>query len=331
MLSMVEHETIFHHLLEPKDQERPSRASLIDEAFTLVSAGSDTVGNALNIGTFYALKYPSINKKLKEELEEIWVDKDRPMSYTALENLPYLTAFIKEVLRFSIGIIHPLPRVVGPSTPSPEIGGFKIPAGTTVKMSTMFLHMNPDVFPDPSTFNPDRWLVEDINEMMLNFAPFSKGPRMWTKVYTTSLVDWCLVNWLCCSLAWCELYLIFGNIFRRLDLKLLVTEDTIDDFALKNCGEYLVPRWEKGYQFLALALAIGSSPDERGSCPLVYFYECWYCPHHRPMKVMKSVKPNASRLTVVEVAGRDEYYSKKSNLYTPAKPKAMQTLLRKAR
>ncbi|KAF9077837.1 cytochrome P450 [Rhodocollybia butyracea] len=201
-LSMAEHETVFHHLLEPKDH--PSRSSLVDEAFLLVGGGSDTVGNACNIGTFYALKYPSIHERLKEELEEVWVDKDRPMSYTTLEKLPYLTAFIKEVLRFSIGVIHPLPRVVGQSTP--RIGGLKIPAGTTVEMSTMFLHMNPEVFPDPYIFNPDRWLVEDINEMMLDLAPFSKGPRI--------------------CLAWCELYLIFGNIFRRLDLKLHVTEDT---------------------------------------------------------------------------------------------------------
>jgi len=102
-------------------------------------------------------------------------------------------------------------------------------------MSTMFLHMNPDVFPDPYTFNPDRWLVENINEMMLDLAPFSKGPRM------------CLGL----NLAWCELYLIFGNIFRRLDLELHVTEDTIDDFAVEKCGDYFVPRWEKEYRVFA--------------------------------------------------------------------------------
>ncbi|KAF9075802.1 hypothetical protein BDP27DRAFT_1314519 [Rhodocollybia butyracea] len=45
-------------------------------------------------------------------------------------------------------------------------------------MSTMFLHMNPNIFPDPYTFNPDRWLVEDSSQMMLDLAPFSKGPRM---------------------------------------------------------------------------------------------------------------------------------------------------------
>ncbi|KAF9063811.1 cytochrome P450 [Rhodocollybia butyracea] len=228
-LTMAEHETVFHHLLEPKGQERPSRSSLVDEAFVLVGAGSDTVGNACNIGTFYALKYPSIRQKLEEELEEVW------------------TAFIKEVLRFSMGASHPLPRVVGPSTP--KVGGLKIPSGvsdsliqlnvlpidvalqTVVEMGTIFLHMNPDVFTDPYTFNPDRWLAEDTNQMMLDLAPFCKGPRI------------CLGL----NLAWCELYLIFGNIFRRLNLKLFITEDTIDHFA-NNCRDYFVPRWEKEYQ-----------------------------------------------------------------------------------
>ncbi|KAF9065816.1 cytochrome P450 [Rhodocollybia butyracea] len=207
-LSMVEHETIFHHLLEPKDQERLSQASLMDEAFVLVSAGSDTVGNACNIGTFYALKYPSIYLKLKKELEEVWLDKDRSISFTVLEKLPYLTAFIREVLRFSLGVVHPLPRVVVPSTP--KIGGLKLPPGTVVGMSVKFLHTNPDVFPDPYAFNPDRWLVQDTSQLLLDLAPFSKGPR----------------SCLGLNLAWCELYLILGNILRRLDLKLLTEEAT---------------------------------------------------------------------------------------------------------
>ncbi|KAF9016362.1 hypothetical protein BDP27DRAFT_1440700 [Rhodocollybia butyracea] len=60
---------------------------------------------------------------------------------------------------------------------------------------------------------------------MFDLAPFSKGPRI------------CLGL----NLAWCELYLIFGNIFRRLDLQLLIMEDTIDNFASNNCVNYFVP------------------------------------------------------------------------------------------
>ncbi|KIK70276.1 hypothetical protein GYMLUDRAFT_994700 [Collybiopsis luxurians FD-317 M1] len=199
-LSNTDHETIYHHLLEPKNPElRLSRTVLVQEAFTLVSAGSDTVGHTCTVGTYFALQNQSICQRVTEELREAWPDKGRPMSFVALEKLPYLTAFIKETLRISIGLIHPLPRVIAHE--STQIGGLKIPPGTTVEMSHFFMHMNPDVFPDPYTFNPDRWLAEETKEMSLDFVAFSKGPRI--------------------CLAWTELYLIFGNLFRRLDLMLV--------------------------------------------------------------------------------------------------------------
>ncbi|KIK65024.1 hypothetical protein GYMLUDRAFT_160341 [Collybiopsis luxurians FD-317 M1] len=199
-LTTAEHETIYHHLLLPKDPElRPSRTSLVHEAFVLVSAGSDTVAHTCTVGTYFALQDRSVCSRLVAELKEAWPDKDKPLSFTALEKLPYLTAFIKEALRMAIGTMHPMPRVVGDKTP--EISGQNIPPGTIVGMSQYFMHMNPEVFSDPYTFNPDRWLVENTSEMMLDFVPFSKGPRQ--------------------CLAWSKLYLILGNIFRKLDLSLV--------------------------------------------------------------------------------------------------------------
>ncbi|KAJ3774251.1 cytochrome P450 [Lentinula raphanica] len=224
-VSVADHETIYHHLLNPKNRTTPSRRELIDQAFTLLGAGSDTVGNVCTVGTFYALKYPSIAHKLSTELSEAWPDEGRPLGLTVLEKLPYLTAFIKEALRFSVGVIHPMPRQ---ATTTVNIAGFDIAPGTIVEMSTAFLHLNPDVFPDPYTFNPNRWLVEDTNEMNLDFVPFSKGPRSCVGL----------------NLAWCELYLIFGNIFRKFNMKLHdeeVNERT--DFRQGFKCDLVVSRW----------------------------------------------------------------------------------------
>ncbi|KIK58237.1 hypothetical protein GYMLUDRAFT_700480 [Collybiopsis luxurians FD-317 M1] len=212
-VSGFEHRTVFHYLLEQKGRERLSKQILNFEAFLFIGAGSETTASACYVGTFYALKFPSIRKRLFEELCEAWPDPDRPMPYAALEKQPYLTAFIKETLRLALGVIHPLPRVVGSATPT--IGGLKIPPGTIVEMSQLFLHMNPSVFPDPHDFNPDRWLAEDTTEMMLDLSPFSKGPRI------------CLGL----NLAWCELYLVFGNMFRKLDMKLVINDDTYGPFS----------------------------------------------------------------------------------------------------
>ncbi|THU95912.1 cytochrome P450 [Dendrothele bispora CBS 962.96] len=228
-LHAVEHETVFHHLILPENKDgsinrdlRPSKKSLVDEAFSLLGAGSDTVGNTCSTGTFFALNNPAISSRLKEELRQAWPDEDSTPDLDILEQLPYLTAFIKESLRFSHGVVTPLPRVVGPT--DAKIGGFVVPAGTVVEMSCVFIHKNPTIFKDPETFSPDRWMGPGSKELETYLVPFSKGPRICLGI----------------NLAWCELYLILGTLFRKLDLNLY--DNTIDDF--KTFKELFVPVWE---------------------------------------------------------------------------------------
>ena len=42
--------------------------------------------------------------------------------------------------------------------------------------------LNPDIFPKPTNFDPDRWLRpmsdEQKQQMQANWLPFNKGPRM---------------------------------------------------------------------------------------------------------------------------------------------------------
>lgn len=94
-------------------------------------------------------------------------------------------------------------------------------------MSSIFLHRNPEIFPDPLTFNPNRWLESDSNDLANYVVPFSKGPRMclglkYVIVFTSNLSMTSLTG-PCGSLAWAELYLIIGNLFRKVDLELVDT------------------------------------------------------------------------------------------------------------
>lgn len=90
-LEQVEHETIYHHLLDTeKGREPPTRKSLLDEGGVLIAAGSDSVGNACSVGIFHILSNPSIRERLVKELREAWPEKDAPMGVQALEKLPYL-------------------------------------------------------------------------------------------------------------------------------------------------------------------------------------------------------------------------------------------------
>ena len=54
---------------------------------------------------------------------------------------------------------------------------FAIPMQTIVSMSARLIHDNPDLFPAPGSFDPDRWLGEKGKELEHWNVAFSKGER----------------------------------------------------------------------------------------------------------------------------------------------------------
>ncbi|KAF8874994.1 cytochrome P450 [Infundibulicybe gibba] len=222
LLDNADHEIVYHHLISSKhgkQEATPSRQSLLDEATVLVSAGSDTVGSTCTIGTFHILGNQDIHRRLFDELKSVWPERGSQISLEILERLPYLTAVIKESLRMSHGVVTPLPRIVPNDM---VIAGVHIPAGTSVAMGATFMHNNPHVFPEPHQFRPERWLEPNSRILESHLVPFSKGPRSCIGV----------------NLAWCELYLIFANVFRKLEMEVHDTSVRDLDFSA-----YFVPRY----------------------------------------------------------------------------------------
>ncbi|KAJ8093191.1 hypothetical protein PM082_020676 [Marasmius tenuissimus] len=195
-----DNKAIFHVWLDETSGSGPwsvPKSQVVDECASMQLAGSDTVGNACMIGTFHILRKRTTLTKLRRELDAM---REEQMTFEALEKLPYLTAVIKESLRLSYGVASPLPRVIGPS--GSTIAGVTVPPGAVVSSATYIVHTNPTIFPDPQEFVPERWL--DNRELDKYLVAFSKGPRLCLGV----------------NLAWAELYLIFANVFRRLDFEL---------------------------------------------------------------------------------------------------------------
>jgi cytochrome P450 family 4 len=57
-------------------------------------------------------------------------------------------------------------------------GGFILPKGVTVAVMIHSLHHNPQVFPKPEAFKPERFLPENsVGRHPYAFIPFSAGPR----------------------------------------------------------------------------------------------------------------------------------------------------------
>lgn len=205
ILEASPHPTIYHRLLDPQVRNTsPFLAdnALMDEALTMLFAGGVTVGDASMTGFFHILSNPSIYSSLRAEILSVWPDINSPPSLEALEALPFLTACIKESLRLSPGACSPLLRIVPVS--GATINSTFIPGSTIVGMSSFFVHSSPTIFNSPELFNPSRWMGKESAALEKWLVAFSKGPRSCLGI----------------NLAWCELYLLFAGLVRRVDMKL---------------------------------------------------------------------------------------------------------------
>ena len=90
-----DHESVYKYLLSsqgenPMGKRDLTRMEMIDEAMTIILAGTDTVANAATRAVFYVLNKPSMLKRLTSELRDAWPDVEVALGYTELEKLPYL-------------------------------------------------------------------------------------------------------------------------------------------------------------------------------------------------------------------------------------------------
>ena len=218
--------TVFYEMAhsDKVPAEKKSLNRLTDEGVLFIVAGIETTGNALSVITFHVLNSPRILASLKAELEAAIPDKYTLPPWRDLENLPYLSAVMKEVLSMSYDVVSRMPRV-SPSAPL----GYKdwvIPPNTPVSMNNMDTHDDPSVFINPKLFNPDRWLQPESPILQKQLAPFCRGTRACVGV----------------NLAYAEMYVTLATLFRGYEMVLFET-GTVD---VEVVHEYHIPQVRKG-------------------------------------------------------------------------------------
>jgi len=150
---------------------------LTDEAFAILAAAADTSGNTMTRIVYFVLSTPSIRSTLVRELETAFPDPTQRLDFLTLEKLLYLTGVIKEGLRLASPVPGRLPRVIE-ADEGMVLNGYKVPNGTIVGMSAWMMHRDPDIWPEPETFSPERWL-DPVKAKKLDkyLVAFGKGSR----------------------------------------------------------------------------------------------------------------------------------------------------------
>lgn len=179
VLKQSNHPTVFQELITgnlPASEKETRR--LQDEAQLVVAAGVTTTGWALSTATYHLLSRPDVLAKLRAELETALLDPNTPLSWTELEKLPYLTGCVREAVRMSYAVTTRNPRLFSkPLT----YGEWVIPPRTPVSMTIVDVNDDPDIFPEPRTFRPERWInpprTKDGSSLERYFVGFGKGSR----------------------------------------------------------------------------------------------------------------------------------------------------------
>jgi cytochrome P450 len=150
-----------------------SEGQLRDEVITLLLAGHETTALALSWTWYLLAQHSDVDTKLAAELRDVL--GGRAPTVGDLPQLRYTEQVVTEAMR-----LYPPAWGFGREALADcEIGGYAIPAGTTIIISPWVSHRDPRYFDQPAEFRPERW-SGDFARQLPRFAymPFGGGPRI---------------------------------------------------------------------------------------------------------------------------------------------------------
>ncbi|KAL4881774.1 cytochrome P450 [Aspergillus karnatakaensis] len=233
--------TLFDALTDPHipaSERTPSR--IHDEGMILLSGGTEPAANALTVAAFHIIRNKDILSNMRTEIEDSGIEDLNTASLAELEQLPYLTAVINEAVRLSHGLTIRTPRIAPNETLKYE--DYIIPAKAhplpRISMSSYFVHMDPAIFPNPTSFNPNRWEEtrkrgDNISQFITSFG---KGSRQCIGI----------------NLAYADLYFTLASFATSFDYELHDTTEASVRVALDRG----VPFPETGH-FMVKARVVG--------------------------------------------------------------------------
>ncbi|MCU4741965.1 cytochrome P450 [Natronoglomus mannanivorans] len=146
--------------------------TLRDDMITFLFAGHETTSLGLTYALFLLATHPDEQRRLQAELDAT-IDGDRP----TIDDLPALE-FTDCVIDEALRLYPPVFTFFREPVEDVELGGYRLPAGTTISVPQWIVHRDERWWESPETFDPDRWTDDrDSERPEYAFYPFGGGPR----------------------------------------------------------------------------------------------------------------------------------------------------------
>lgn len=160
---------------EDENGAAPSPGRIAAYAWNMFGASYDTTTSILTWALVLLTQHPSIASRLREEFCEVgWQPGGDP---TAVLDAPLLDATMRESLRLFPAAPFQRRKPMATTT----LGGVEITRNSSVIVSAWALQRNPDLYPEPKRFLPDRWL--SMSRTPFEWLAFSAGPRRCTGIW----------------------------------------------------------------------------------------------------------------------------------------------------
>lgn len=182
-----------------EDSQVPDFDELADSVGTLMFAGHETTAVSIAWAIYHLHRHPGWLNRLRDELD---ASDGRADTYATM---PLLKAIIQETLRLNPIVTEVLRTVREPF----QLGSYDIPLGYAVAAASCVTHYDPEIYEDPESFNPQRFL--DHSFTPTQYYPFGGGGRRCVGA----------------SFATYELAIVLGTILRSHELELLDQKEVV--------------------------------------------------------------------------------------------------------
>ncbi len=158
---------------EDNENEGLSDQQIRDEAITLFIAGQETTANSLSWSLYLISRHPEVEARLYEEINSVLGGRLPDM--VDYKKLQYTKMVFTEAMR----LYPPAWTVVRRALSDYKLKDYIVPAGDDIFMSQYVIQRDPEYYPSPLEFRPQRW-ENDYMKSIPRFAyyPFGGGPRL---------------------------------------------------------------------------------------------------------------------------------------------------------
>ncbi|XP_017084417.2 probable cytochrome P450 6d5 [Drosophila eugracilis] len=153
-----------------------SKDLIAGQLFLFYAAGFETTASTASFTLYELTQNPEVMEKAKEDVHNAIEKNGGKLNYDAIADMKYLEACIMETAR-KYPALPFLNRICTQDFSVPDSNKV-IKKGTQIIISLLGMHLDSEYFPDPISYQPERYLEDNKNYNKAAYMPFGEGPRM---------------------------------------------------------------------------------------------------------------------------------------------------------